>query len=243
MTLNASASTTLPSSIGDPADARLLAHVPRLGTSPKSVAFTLDLYRRGDFVSQARADWCVPAAIQTMARLVGGLAAHSLPSQATLDRRARALSSSRLVGLGSEPQGWAGVLNALGYGRYDVVAKPTFAAAIAAAAAALRLTHRPVGLLVWRGAHAWVMSGFEATGDPAATGNVKVTAVRITDPWYPRRLSAWGRSRRPDTKLDVAALARSFMPWHRPTVRYPELDGRYVLILPVPAVGALSSQP
>jgi hypothetical protein len=31
----------------------------------------------------------------------------------------------------------------------------------------LRQTKRPVGLVMWRGRHAWVMSGFESNGDPA----------------------------------------------------------------------------
>ena len=58
-------------------------------------------------------------------------------------------------------------------------------------------TRRPVGMLVWRGAHAWVMSGFEATADPGRTNDFRVTAVRILDPWYPRRLSAWVAPGRP----------------------------------------------
>ena len=200
--------------------------------------FAIDLYRHGDFVSEARVDWCVPAAIQTMARLIDRHATGSVPSQRVLDRRSRALSSSRLVGLGSEPQGWAGVLNRLGDGPYVVVAKRSFRDAIAAAARALRLTGRPVGLLVWRGAHAWVMSGFEATADPARFDDFRVTRVRLIDPWYPRRRSAWGRTRAPDARVRLATLARSFVRWHRPTVRYAELDGRYVLVLPVPAAVA-----
>ena len=202
---------------------------------PSRGPFAIDLYGRGDFVSQARPDWCVPAAILTMAHLIGRHASSSLPGQGALDRRARALSSSRLVGLGSEPQGWAGVLNWLGEGPYVVAAKRSFAGAIAAAAHALRVTGRPVGLLVWRGAHAWVMSGFDATADPARSNVFRVTRVRLIDPWYPRRWGASGRTRRPDASVDLPALARSFVPWRRPTTRYAELDGRYVLVMPVPA--------
>ena len=39
---------------------------------------------------------------------------------------------------------------------------------------AMRDTGRPVGLLVWRGRHAWVMAGFKATADPALTDDFKV---------------------------------------------------------------------
>jgi hypothetical protein len=199
----------------------------------RSGSFAFDLYRRGDFVSQARSDWCVPAAILTMANLVDRHNRSSLPSQRVLDRRSRALSSPRLVGAGSEPQGWAGVLDGLGYGPYAVVTRRTRQAAIATAALAIRRTGRPVGLLVWRGAHAWVLSGFEATADPALTRDFKVTAVRVSDPWYPRSSSAWGPTRGPDSRLSMAALAQTYLRWHRPTVRYAELDGRYVLVLPV----------
>jgi hypothetical protein len=227
--------TAAPAPIVSSSRATTPPRASQLDPSARRRPFAIDLYRRGDFVSQARVDWCVPAAIQTMAHLIDRHANGSLPGQRVLDRRSRALSSSRLIGLGSEPQGWARVLNGLGDGRYLVVAKRSFGDAIAAAARALRLTGRPVGLLVWRGAHAWVMSGFEATADPARSSDFRVTRVRLIDPWYPRRLSAWGWTRPPDARIGVAALARSFVPWHRPTVRYAELDGRYVLVLPVPA--------
>jgi len=200
--------------------------------------FAMDLYRENDFVSQSRADWCVPASIQTMMNVIDAAAKRSHPNQRTLDRLARSLSSARLVGLGSEPQGWAGALNKQGYGPYVVVAEPARRAAIAAAARAIRLTGKPVGLLMWRGAHAWVMSGFETTADPARTDDFTVTHVRVSDPWYPRTSSIWGRARGPDARIAVADLARSLLPWHRPTVRYAELDGRFVLVMPVVPPGA-----
>jgi hypothetical protein len=194
----------------------------------------MDLFRRGDFVSQATTEWCVPASILTMANMVGGSRADDMPTQAALDRMSRSLSSSRLVGAGSEPQGWAGTLDRLGFGPYDVIAESTMERAIRAAALAIRQTGRPAGLLVWRGAHAWVMTGFEATADPAWTKDFRVTALRVTDPWYPRPTGAWGRTRGPDARVGVDRLVRVYLRWRRPTVRYAELDGRFVLVLPVP---------
>lgn len=211
------------------------ASAPPAQRSSPAGTFALDLYGRGDFASQRHTDWCVPAAIQTMANIIARRGQASTPSQLTLNRRARALSSSRLVGVGSEPQGWAGILDELGSGRYVVVARPTFRSAMATAARAIRLTHRPVGLLVWRGAHAWVMSGFEATADPARTSAFAVIRVRVSDPWYPRPRGSWGRTRPPDSAIGMRALARVYLPWRRPFSRYAELDGRYVLVLPVAA--------
>ena len=219
--------------------AALLCAVVWLVSVPAAVGartvFAVDLYEPGDFVSQARADWCVPAAIQTMANLVadGSAPDRHIPSQRRLDRLARSLSSDRLVGPGSEPEGWAGALNELGLGPYVVVSVRTRGEAIATAVRAMALTRRPVGLLMWRGAHAWVMSGFEATANPATSEHVTVNSIRVVDPWYPRTSSIWGAGQRPDTMIPVSRLAADFLPWRRPAVRYVEKDGQYVLVLPV----------
>ena len=45
-----------------------------------------------------------------------------------------------------------------------------------------RLTGKPVGLLVARGGHAWVMTGFQATADPALTSNYRLTYIKTRAP-------------------------------------------------------------
>jgi hypothetical protein len=161
-----------------------------LDPPPQAGPFAIDLFEKGDFVSQARVDWCVPASILTMMRMIDLARDPMAPTQKELDRLARSLSTERLRGAGSEPEGWAGSLNRLGYGPYEVRAERTRAAAIATAARALRLTGRPVGLLVWRGAHAGVISGFRATADPAYTDDFTVTHIRSGDPPVRRILSS-----------------------------------------------------
>jgi hypothetical protein len=198
-------------------------------------AISMNLYAAGDFVSQARGDWCVPASILTMANLISTEGTDRWPSQGSLDRLARSRSTDRLVGPGSEPEGWAASLNELGLGPYVVVSVRTRHAAIATAARAIWATGRPVGLLVWRGAHAWVMSGFEATIDADRPADLDVTHVRVLDAWYPRTSSIWGPGHRPNSKIAVADLAADFLPWRRPGVRYVEKDGQYVLVLPIAA--------
>jgi hypothetical protein len=165
-----------------------------------------------------------------MMALMDRMSRSRLPTQPALNLRARAYSSARLVGAGSEPRGWARTLDWLGVGPYRVVAEPTLRDAVAVAARALRQTGLPVGLVVWRGAHAWVMSGFTATADPDR-GAFRVLGVRISDPWYPRTTSAFGRPRPPDSLVSVATLARNFLPYRR-SVSYPGLDGRFLLVLP-----------
>lgn len=207
---------------------------PTPAPPPAPQPIAIDLYEKGDFVSQATKNWCVPGAIASMANLVQRGGAATVPSQRELDRLARSLSSDRLVGAGSEPEGWAGTLNRLGVGPYVVVSERTREGAIATAARAMRLTGRPVGLLVWRGAHACVMSGFEATADPLATDDFAVTHVRVVDPWYPRISSIWGPGKPPSTRIPVEQLDEDYLRWKRPTVRYVEKDGQFVLVLPVP---------
>ena len=148
---------------------------------------------------------------------------------------ARQRSTPKFNGKGAEPEGWAAGLTKLGFGRYVVAVRPNRRAAIEAAARALRLTGRPVGILAWRGAHSWVMSGFRATADPAFTDNFRVTHVNIQDVWYPRVSSIWGASRPPNSLVPVARLPEDILPWRRPDRRHPDKDGRYVLVLPVEA--------
>jgi hypothetical protein len=133
-----------------------------------------------------------------------------------------------------EPEGWAAGLKELGYGNFEVRTAPTIRAAVQLAARQMRLTGRPVGLLTWRGAHSWVMSGFTATLDPAVSDKFKVSALYIEDVWYPRISSIWGPSDPPDTLVAVGDLSIDYLPWKRPRGSYPDKDGLYVLVVPVP---------
>ena len=74
------------------------------------------------------------------------------------------------------------------------------------AARAMRSTGRPVGLLVWRGRHAWVMSGFQATKDPMLPG-AKVTRAIVEDPLYPYGGSTLGPQ--PATRRGAVGLRSS----------------------------------
>ncbi|MET1232432.1 MAG: hypothetical protein ABWY52_06245 [Candidatus Limnocylindrales bacterium] len=196
--------------------------------------FEMDLYRRNDFVTEATKWYCVPAAMLTMINIMSRGAEHSRATQKGLYQLARRLSTKTLVGKGAEPIGWARGLEQLGFGAFEVGVHRTRRQAIQAAARAIRLTGRPAGLLVWRGAHSWVMSGFQATADPAVTDEFTVTHVNIEDVWYPYVSSIWGKSRPPDALVPVASLKEDYLKWRRPTRRYRDMDGRFVTILPVP---------
>jgi hypothetical protein len=178
----------------------------------------MNLYRSGDFASQVTKKYCVPGAMQTMINVMErGATKASHAVQDRLYDLARRYSTDRLKGEGAEPEGWARGLQKLGYGLFKVDAANSRMAAIQRAAKAIRMTGRPAGLLVWRGAHSWVMTGFRATADPAYTWKFRVTAVYIADVWYPRISSIWGASAKPNTLVAVDKLPEDYLPWRRPT--------------------------
>lgn len=117
-------------------------------------------------------------------------------------------------------------------GPYTVVSIADYGTALQTAARAIAATGRPVGLVMWRGRHAWVMSGFESTGDPARFQEFSVTGVRVQDPLYPHGSAQWGPSPAPNSLLTPEELATQFV------VREPrrwssELPGGYLMVLPV----------
>jgi hypothetical protein len=176
--------------------------------------------------------------MQTMLNIMAGGSDRTRATQKRLYSLARKLSPKTLAGPGAEPEGWARGLDEEGIGPYEVAAEKSLKAAIRRGAIALRQTNRPVGLLVWRGAHSWVMSGFKATADPGFTDQFTVTHVYIEDVWYPRISKIWGRSRPPDSLVPIGKLPEDYLPWRRPTRRYPDKDGKFVLVIPVEARAA-----
>jgi hypothetical protein len=203
--------------------------------------FRIDLYREGDFVPQTNLVQCVGASMQMMLNMMRPVDDRSAAYQLKLQNLARRWSPRSFAGLepgrqdrprrGASSRGWAFGLTLLGFGPYRVTSAATMEEALRWGAVAMRRTGRPVGLLVWQGAHAWVMSGFEATGDPLVDRSAEITHVMVQDPLYPRTSSAWGRSPAPDSRLSLGRLDDSFVPW-RPG-RSTGMSGRFVVVLPL----------
>ncbi len=205
------------------------ARAPAIASS-----FGLDLYRRGDFVAQTNLVQCVGASIQMMMNMVAPTNDRSASTQRRVFKLAKAYSdrvSPRPGRKGASVRGWAMALDELGYGPYRVMGYDTLPAAIHAAARAIRVTGRPVGLLMWHGRHAWVMSGFRASADPLATDTFTVMRVTVLDPLYPRASPTWGASPAPGTELSLAALGRDFV--RRGLGWDGVLAGPYVIVQPV----------
>lgn len=196
--------------------------------------YEVDLGRPADFVAQTNFVQCVGASIQIMLNMIGDQPDRSAATQLRLQQIARKWSGQRPDGRerqGASVRGWATGLNIEGAGPYRLFGATAIDEAVLTAARAMRQTGKPVGLLMWRGRHAWVMSGFRATGDPLVAGS-RVTAVYVEDPLYPYGSSVWGPSPRPGELLTVAELGRQFVP-RRTSNRFGSaLSGKYVMVLP-----------
>ncbi|MCO4238902.1 hypothetical protein [Pseudarthrobacter raffinosi] len=217
-----------------PAPHRTPAPTPTPVPTPTAVpqAFALNLYQEGDFVPQYTFDWCVAASIQIAHNLIddtGGGTWADRAQQNDLWEMARARSSNSFNG--ANPLGWAEVLTDVGMGPYAVVSIANYEDAPQTAARAITETGRPVGLVMWSGRHAWVMSGFESLGDPGQFPEFSVTGVRVQDPLYPHGSGQWGPSPAPNSLLSPEQLATQFV------VREPrrwssDLPAGYLLVLP-----------
>ena len=190
----------------------------------------MNLARRADFVAQYTFEWCVGASLQMAVNMSTDQARTSKADQQRLWEMARDRSFSPFGG--ANPIGWTATLNELGIGPYQLVSLPTLDEAISTAAAAIRATKRPVGLVMWRGRHAWVMSGFEATADPHRVDDFAVTRVRVHDPLYPHGSSVWGRSPKPNSLISLDTLAKQYVIRDRGRVNLGVPPG-FLLVLPV----------
>ncbi len=208
-------------------------------TAAASHGYAIDLGTRNDFVAQTNFVQCVGASMQMMLNMIQPGADHSAATQRRLQSLAREWSGPAPDGFerqGASVVGWTAGLNLLGVGPYTLVGADTLDAALLAAARAIRLTGKPVGLLMWHGRHAWVMSGFRATTDPLSP-DARVTSAVVEDPLYPFGSSTWGPSPRPGATLSAAELGRQFVP-RRSSGRWlgspwsAELAGKYVLVVP-----------
>ncbi len=190
---------------------------------------SLDFFRLSAFASQATNTWCVAASSQMMLNMILGESDSSTSAQATYIAYGQAHDGGSYPS-GTNPAGWAAILDRYGGASYSVQSFTTSAAALKQAAIRMRQTNKPVGMLVWKGRHAWVMDGFSASADPATTTNFTITGVDVTGPLYPRAMNSSGYDLPPDTQLTPGQLAKYFLPYTDTTVK--TWNGTYVLIVP-----------
>jgi hypothetical protein len=206
--------TPTPAPVRGPVDVRI-------DTDPKTV-----------FASQITKDWCAPGGMQ-MVLAIHGLADTSEAFQRKLAGRVGEWESWQDSHNGSwGPNAMIDALEAYGAHGYQLQGYRTRADALRGAATALSETGSPVILIAWRGAHTWVMTGYRADADPLIFPDATVSGTYILDPWYPRVSTIWGRSDGPGVFQDASEMVRNFLPWKRPEGRYPDRDGKFLIIAP-----------
>lgn len=189
------------------------------------------------FAHQLDKDWCAPAGV-TMVLAATGNGAPTDARQREIASRvreweSRADSRNGLWG----PAAMVLALADYGATGYEIRAYDTRAEALHGAAVAISTTRSPAVLLAWRGAHTWVMSGYRANADPVVFDDAKVSGAYILDPWYPWTSNIWGKSDPPGAFQDAAEMNRNFLPWKRPEGKYPDRDGKFIVLIPTIPLG------
>jgi hypothetical protein len=173
----------------------------------------VDLYRPGVFTTQRTWLWCTAADIQITRNIVFRRTDHTTASQRASFSWMRAHNKYTLpLSAGVDAQGWAAGFAHYVDARYRLSVQTSFSAALRSAVINLRTTNLPVGITVDHGNHAWLITGFTATADPAATRTFTITSVRVVGPLWGLQ-SRNGYDMRPDTKLTPSQLAHYFTPW------------------------------
>jgi hypothetical protein len=165
-------------------------------TAAAAAPFRMDLYIASGYERQVDGRTCTAG---STAMMLNFIARRDLDlDQMTILRYEQAhdaLGRSR----GSDPLGWSRAMTHFstktgeGPFRYRWESYTSEYRALKQAAKRIAATGQPVGLTVWNGGHAVVMTGFEATSDPRE-GGFRLTHVWISDPYgaHHRRYTAAG---------------------------------------------------
>ena len=205
------------------------AFVPSTAAATWSGSYSV--YTAGSFSYQHLDYTCVGASVQMTLNMINGTAKHSARAQKTYWSYGRTHSRYQTSNNGVDPVGWVAALEHFGAGSYSINVAGSYRSGLRALAARMRATGKPVGLFVDHGNHAWVMTGFAATADPAVTNRFRVTAVQAMGPLYPAgTLNGKSYDPGPGTWLSSTTLARKFtrMRW----ARAPQWTGNWIAVVP-----------
>jgi hypothetical protein len=195
---------------------------------------SVSLYRSGVFTTQQSWLWCTAADVQIARNISHGERDHTASGQRRYFDWMRNHNRYDLpLSAGVDPNGWAAGMREFVDDRYRLVASATFDSALRLAVKRLRMTGLPVALAVAHGNHGWLLTGFTATADPAASDAFETTSVRVVGPLAGLQ-SKDGYDMAPNTRLTPTQLRRFFTAWWYDPMRMI-WDGQYVSIQPVPA--------
>ena len=195
--------------------------------------YSYSMYRAHTHSVQ-KTDWyCVPTSIQMMLNLTKGTSDKSRANQDKYWRYAQDNSRYPINDNGADAGGWAAALRHWGGGNYWVGISTSMQAALRTAAKRMRLTGKPVGLIVWgtHGGHAWVMTGFKSTADPKYTDTYTVTSAQAMGPLWPYG-TIGGKSFDPGPRewVSYTELRNKFTKNNQNNA--PAWDERWITVLP-----------
>ena len=173
-----------------------------------ATSFTIDVYFGSGYEHQVDDRTCTAASTAMMLNFIAGrdlglsqmtILQYEQPRDALNDKKQR----------GSDPLGWSVALTHFASRTgtsftYNWEAYASQNAALKRAATQIAITRKPVGLAVWNGQHAAVMTGFVASRDPRL-GAFTLTYVWISDPFGSshERYTAAGSPLDPYLELDA----------------------------------------
>jgi hypothetical protein len=191
----------------------------------------VNLYRDGVFTTQSSWLYCTAADVQMIRNMIEGSEDHSGSAQTAYFDWMRTQNQYDLpLSAGVDPAGWTAGMRHFVNDRYRLVSTTSFGLSLQLAVERLRLTGLPVALAVAHGNHGWILNGFTATADPAATSDYAITSVSVTGPLWGLQ-SKNGYDMPPNTTLTVDQLTTYFTRWHYDPL--PMIwDGTFVSIQP-----------
>jgi hypothetical protein len=200
-----------------------------LGAAPSPAgagsAYTRDLYFSAGYERQVDSRTCIAASTAMMMNFIArrdlnlnqlAILRYAQPRDALNDRVQR----------GSDPLGWAKA--ATYYSRYTY--RPTTYAweaysseyaALKRAATQIARTGKPVGLIVWNGRHAVVMTGFIASRNPTR-GDFTLSDIYYSDPLGSRHALVTAASSPLNRYRELDATATYDRAWY----------GKFVIVVP-----------
>lgn len=192
----------------------------------------VQLYTAGIYSKQATMRFCVAAANQMIRNIVFGERDHSTTKQKLYNAWGRAHNGFKTpAAAGVDPAGWQSMLRRYVDPGYRIFAAGSYGSALKQAARAIRLTGRPVGVFVMHGIHAWVISGFTATADPATTNTFKVLSVSVEGPLFGIRPSINGYDPTPNIRMSYARFSHYLLPFRDP-YEPKGWRNKYVVVIP-----------
>jgi hypothetical protein len=175
---------------------------------------------------------CVAASVQMMRNMVYNEQDHSLRYQSAYNAYGRAHNGFVTPpAAGVDPAGMQAMLRKYVHPNYRIAASAGYTNAVRNAARSIRLTGRPAGVFVMAGRHAWVISGFTATADPAVTTEFVVTSVSVEGPLFGVRPAINGYDPAPNVTMTVSRFARYLTPFRDPYEPHGWRN-RYVVVIP-----------